>query len=135
MATTIEQLKAAKPTWEFKAPPFANGIELIVELRAPSISAMIYGDDGISNPLLNDVQTLTEQAGKKKKNAQPTTTEKASAFRFINKVVSYCMVSPTLAEVNEFAGGLSDTQLLAIYNEALRSTKDLSSFRSESTDN
>lgn len=133
MATTIEQLKGAKSTWEFKAPPFANGTELVVELREPSITAMMY-DDGISNPLLNDVQTLSEQANSKKKT-KPTPAQQASAFRFINRVVDYCMVSPTLAEVNEYAGGLSDTQLLAIYEEVMKSTTDLSSFRTETTDN
>lgn len=133
MATTIEQLKGAKSTWEFTAPPFANGTELIVELRQPSITAMMY-DDGISNPLLNDVETLSEQVGKKKK-AKATPAETASAFRFINKVVDYCLVAPTMKEIQEYAGGLSDTQLLAIYEEVMKSTTDLSSFRTETTDN
>lgn len=133
MATTIEQLKGAKSTWEFTAPPFANGTELVVELREPSIISMVY-DDGISNPLLNDVQILTEQS-KSKKKTQPTPEQRAAAFQFINKVVDYCMVSPTLAEINEYAGGLSDTQLLAIYEEVVKSTTDLSSFRTKTTDN
>ena len=134
MATTIEQLKAAKQTWEFVAPPFPNGAELTVELREPSIAVMLY-DDGVSNPLLNDIQTLTEQAKSKKKNAQPTPEQKASAYRFILKVVEYCMVSPTMAEVDKYAGGLSDRQALAIYDEIMRSTKDLSTFHTDSTDN
>ena len=133
MATTIEQLMQAKSTWEFKAPSFANGAELIVELREPSITAMMY-DDGVSNPLLNDVEVLSKQAESKKK-AKATPEQQASAFRFIGKVVRYCMVSPTMDEVEKYAGGLSDTQLLAIYEEVMKSTTDLSSFRSETTDN
>lgn len=132
MATTIEQLMKAKSTWEFTAPPFANGTELVVELREPSIAAMMY-EDGVSNPLLNDVQTLAEQANKKK--TKPTPEQQASAYRFINRVVNYCMVTPTLKEVTEYAGGLSDTQLMAIYEEAMKSTKDLSSFRTDTANN
>ena len=133
MATTIEQLKRAKSTWEFQAPPFANGTELVVELREPSLSTMIYGD-GISNPLLNDLETLTEQV-KSKKKSTPTKEQTRSAYRFISTVVDYCMVSPTMAEVNEYAGGLSITQMMAIYEEVMKSTVDLSSFRTETTDN
>lgn len=132
MATTIEQLMKAKSTWEFTAPPFENGTELVVELREPSIAAMMY-EDGVSNPLLNDVQTLAEQVNKKK--TKPTPEQQASAYRFINRVVGYCMVAPTLKEVTEYAGGLSDTQLMAIYEEVMKSTKDLSSFRTETTNN
>lgn len=130
MATTIEQLKRAKSTWEFKAPPFANGTELVVELREPSIAVMMY-EDGVSNPLLNDVETLSKQA--KTKKTQPTPEQQAAAFRFINKVIDYCLISPTMAEINEYAGGLSDNQRLAIYEEVIKSTKDLSSFRTETT--
>lgn len=128
MATSIEQLKQAKSTWEFTAPPFANGVELVVELREPSLAAMMY-EDGIANPLLNDVQTLTEQMKNKKKNNSPTPAQQASAYRFMRSVVDYCMVAPTMKEVEDFAGGLSDTQLIAIYQEIMKSTSDLSSFR------
>lgn len=126
MATSIEQLKQAKATWEFTAPSFANGVELVVELREPSLAAMMY-EDGITNPLLNDVQTLTEQVKSKKKN--PTPAQQASAYRFMRSVVDYCMVAPTMKEVEDYAGGLSDTQLIAIYQEIMKSTSDLSSFR------
>ena len=134
MATTIEQLMRAKSTWEFKAPPFANGTELVVELRQPSIITMLY-EDGVTNPLLNDVNTLVEQSKNKKKNIKPTAEQTASAYRFVTKVVDYCMVTPTLKEVNEYAGGLSNEQLLAIYQEVLKSVTDLSSFRPDTTDN
>jgi hypothetical protein len=129
MATTIEQLKAAKSTWEFKAPPFANGTELVVELRQPSIMAMIY-EDGVANPLINDVQAVADQV--KKKKTQSTPEQQASAYRLITKVVEYCMVSPTYKEVNEYVG-MTDSQLLAIYQEVMKSTTDLSSFRPETT--
>jgi hypothetical protein len=127
MATSIEQLKQAKATWEFKAPSFANGVELVVELREPSLAAMMY-EDGIANPLLNDVQTLTEQA-KSKKKSQPSPAQQASAYRFMRSVVDYCMVTPTMKDIEDYAGGLSDTQLIAIYQEIMKSTSDLSSFR------
>lgn len=131
MATSIEQLKQAKATWEFKAPSFANGVELVVELREPSLAAMMY-EDGIANPLLNDVQTLTEQAkeqAKSKKKSQPSPAQQASAYRFMRSVVDYCMVTPTMKDIEDYAGGLSDTQLIAIYQEIMKSTSDLSSFR------
>lgn len=134
MATTIEQLMQAKATWEFKAPPFANGTELVVELRQPSIITMLY-EDGVTNPLLNDVNALVEQSKNKKKNIKPTAEQTASAYRFVTKVVDYCMVTPTLKEVNEYAGGLSNEQLLAIYQEVLKSVLDLSSFRPDTTNN
>lgn len=129
MATSIEQLKSAKHTWEFKAPDFKNGVELVVELREPSLTTMIF-DGTITNPLINEVSKMTGQKeGEKKK---PDAKQTVSVFKFINKVVQYCMVSPTYEEVNEFAGGLSEEQLIAIYDEVMKSCKDLTSFRDES---
>lgn len=129
MATSIEQLKNAKHTWEFTAPPFVNGTELVVELKQPSISTMML-DGTISNPLINDVTKLT---GAKSDGRKPTAKEQASVFKFIENVVRYCMVSPTYKDVEEYAGGLTEAQLLAIYEEVMKSVTDLSSFRDEST--
>lgn len=132
MSTSIEQLKSAKHTWEFKAPDFKNGVELVVELREPSLSTMIF-DGTITNPLINEVSKITGEKteGKKKPDAKQT----ASVFKFMNKVVQYCMVSPTYDEVREYVeGGLSEAQLIAIYEEVMRSTKDLTSFREEQAD-
>lgn len=129
MATSIEQLKNAKHTWEFTAPTFRNGVELVVELRQPSISTMML-DGTISNPLINDVTKLT---GAKADGKKPTAKEQASIFKFIENVVRYCMVSPTFQDVEQYAGGLTEAQLLAIYEEVMKSVNDLSSFRNEST--
>ena len=129
MATSIEQLKSAKHTWEFTAPPFTNGVELVVELRQPSISTMMF-EGAISNPLLNDVTKLT--GDKSTVGKKPTVKEQASVFKFIESVVKYCMVSPTYKDVEEYADGLTEGQLLAIYEEVMRSVQDLSSFHSES---
>lgn len=129
MATSIEQLKQAKHTWEFTAPSFTNGVELVVELRQPSISTMMF-DGTISNPLINDVAKLT---GDKSQGKKPTAKEQSSVFKFIESVVKYCMVSPTYQEVEEYADGLTESQLLAIYEEVMRSVQDLSSFHTEPT--
>lgn len=129
MATSIEQLKQAKHTWEFTAPSFTNGVELVVELRQPSISTMMF-DGTISNPLINDVAKLT---GDKSQGKKPTAKEQSSVFKFIESVVKYCMVSPTYQEVEEYADGLTEGQLLAIYEEVMRSVQDLSSFHTEPT--
>jgi hypothetical protein len=129
MVTSIEELKKAKQTWEFKAPPFANGIELVVELRQPALTTMML-DGTISNPLLNDVQTLVEPEKKNSKKA--TAAQKVSAFKFINTVVNYCVVSPTIQEIEEYAGGLTDNQILAIYEEEMKTVTDMSSFRTDS---
>ena len=130
MVTSIEELKRAKQTWEFKAPPFANGVELTVELRQPALTTMMI-DGTISNPLLNDVQTLTEP--KKKGNKELTAAQQVSAFKFIKSVVDYCVVSPTIQQIDEYAGGLTDNQRLAIYEEVMKSVTDLSSFRTDAT--
>lgn len=132
MSTSIEQLKSAKHTWEFKAPDFKNGVELIVELREPSLSTMIF-DGTITNPLINEVSKITGEKTEDKK--KPDAKQTASVFKFMNKVVQYCMVSPTYDEVREYVdGGLSEAQLIAIYEEVMRSTKDLTSFREEQAD-
>ena len=127
MATSIEELKKAKQTWEFEAPPFANGVSLVVELRQPSLTTMIF-DGTITNPLINDVQKITDIKAKGKK---PTTEQQAAVYKFINSVIDYCIVSPTTKEINEFAGGLTDNQKLAIYGEVMKSVTDLSSFRTD----
>lgn len=130
MVTSISELQKAKYTWEFKAPDFPNGTPLVVELRPASIMSMMK-DGVISNPLLSDVQTLTES---KKKGAKLTAAQQANAYGFIMDIVNYCVVSPTVAEIKEYAGGLTDAQIFAIYNEVMKPVKELSSFRSESTD-
>ena len=132
MSTSIEQLKSAKHTWEFKAPDFKNGVELVVELREPSLSTMMF-DGTITNPLINEVSKITGEKTEGKK--KPDAKQAASVFKFMNKVVQYCMVSPTYDEVREYVeGGLSEAQLIAIYEEVMRSTKDLTSFREEQAD-
>lgn len=130
MATSIDELKNAKQTWEFKAPDFPNGSELIVELKQPSIMSMIK-DGVISNPLIADVQTLTEKTDK---GVKPTAAQQTAAYKFIKGVVDYCIVSPTIAEIDKYAGGLTDSQILAIYGEVMKSVTDLSSFRTDTTD-
>lgn len=130
MPTSIEQLKSAKHTWEFTAPAFKNGVELVVELREPSLATMMF-DGAITNPLINEVSKIT---GEKSENGgKPDAKKTASVFKFMNKVVEYCMVSPTYNEVKEYVeGGLSEAQLIAIYEEVMKSCKDLTSFREES---
>lgn len=130
MVTSISELQKAKYTWEFKAPDFPNGTPLTVELRSASIMSMMK-DGVISNPLLNDVQALTES---KKKGAKLTAAQQANAYEFIMDIVNYCVVSPTVTEIKEYAGGLTDTQIFAIYNEVMKPVMALSSFRPESTD-
>lgn len=130
MVTSISELQKAKYTWEFKAPDFPNGTPLTVELRSASIMSMMK-DGVISNPLLSDVQTLTES---KKKGVKLTAAQQANAYGFIMDVVNYCVVSPTVAEIKEYAGGLTDAQIFAIYNEVMKPVMALSSFRPESTD-
>ena len=129
MATSISELQKAKYTWEFKAPDFANGTPLTVELRPASILSMIK-DGVISNPLLNDVQTLTEP----KKKGKLTAQQQSEVYKFIMDIVGYCIVAPTVDEIKEYAGGLTDAQVLAIYEEVIKPVKQLSSFRTESTD-
>lgn len=132
MSTSIEQLKSAKHTWEFKAPDFKNGVELVVELRKPSFTIMLF-DGTLTNPLITEVQKVTGEKPKGE-NKKPDAKQTASVFKFINKVVEYCMVAPTYNEVKEYVeGGLSEEQLLAIYEEVMGSTKDLSSFREQPT--
>lgn len=130
MVTSISELQKAKYTWEFKAPDFPNGTPLTVELRSASIMSMMK-DGVISNPLLNDVQTLTEP---KKKGVKLTAAQQANAYEFIMNIVNYCVVSPTVTEIKEYAGGLTDAQIFAIYDEVMKPVKALSSFRPESTD-
>lgn len=131
MVTSISELQKAKYTWEFKAPDFPNGTPLTVELRSASIMSMMR-EGVISNPLLNDVQTLTEP--KKVTAKKLTAAQQASAYEFIMNIVDYCVVSPTVAEIKEYAGGLTDAQIFAIYNEVMKPVTELSSFRTESTD-
>lgn len=127
MSTSIEQLRSVKNTWEFKAPNFINNVELVVELKQPEILTMML-DGTITNPLLNDVNKLINaQEDGKKMSAK----DQATVFSFIKKVVRFCMVSPTYEEVEQYAGGLSQVQLIAIYEEVMRTVTSLSSFRTE----
>lgn len=130
--TGIEDLKKASPYRVVELPPFPNGTPLVVKIQSPKlIDMMING--GIYNPLNEVVNEVIEGKAPKKngKKVKPDPENQKSAMELIKKIAVSCLVEPTVAEIEEYAGGLTDMQIFAIYKEIESEVKVLSSFRGE----
>lgn len=126
---TIEDLKKIKQTKTIQLPAFFDGTVIQVEVQQPSLVQMMF-EGRVSNPLLNDVQALTEGGASPDAQMLGDTERQKSAFSFIKSVVKYCLVSPTMEEIEQYAGGLTDEQVLYIYNSVVQPVQDISKFRS-----
>lgn len=128
MITSIEDLKKVKPYVEVELPPFSDGTPLTAALKKPSIIDMMC-QGRVANPLMlavNEVmgETTSEKPQFNEKQAEAMVESK----KFMEAVAENCLVQPKLKDINEYAGGLTDEQLLAIYNFATEDTTDLAKF-------
>lgn len=131
--TSIEELKKAKLTTIRELPSFPDGTPLVVELKKPSLIDMTIRGR-ILNPLLTSAISIIPTEDKEKAEGEKATPAlnaedfKSTAELFIT-ICEECMVKPTYAEVKEYAGGLTDEQILAIYNYTQEGMDKLQSFR------
>lgn len=127
MVTTLEELKQAKHTRELSLPPFPNGVPLTVEVKSPSMISMMF-EGKLSNPILKDALSLMGENPEKAVETASLEQQK-STFEFVKQVVRDCLIQPTYTDIEAYAGGLTDAQLIVAYNGIMGETTELSSFR------
>lgn len=116
MITTIEELKKASICFEAVLPPFPNGIPFTAKLKKPSIFDMT-SEGKIANPLLLSALGVVGENTQQKTELSPE--ESTKMLQFVRNVAESCLVEPTLQQINEYAGGLSDNQIFAIYQTVI----------------
>lgn len=132
---TIEELKKIGEGEIIELPPFDNGKTIKVRIRKPDITMMIFKGK-IPNPLMKMAMKIAgEKVDDNKKDdkedkKEPDIEEAQRYFQLLELVAKNCLLSPTYDEIEEYAGGLSLQQLVAIFNYAQLEVNDLSSFRS-----
>lgn len=127
--TSIESLKQVKSTEVVELPKFADGTPLVAELKKPSVINMFI-NGRVTNQLLEAVTQVTE--GENNGNdpeAPKKLPDMAASMNFIESLCEECMVNPTYAQVKEYAGGLTDEQMMFIYQYSQKGIETLQSFR------
>ena len=126
MITSIEYLKKVKSYVEKELPPFADGTPFTAALKRPSIIDMVC-QGRIANPLMPTINTLIGENSSQSSqhNGEENMVE---ALKFMETIAESCLVQPKLSEVKEYAGGLTDEQMFAIYSFAMETTNNLTKF-------
>lgn len=120
MVTTIEELKKVKTEIEAELPSFSDGTPLTVRLRYIDVAEMATSINKIPNPLNEAVNKLTnsteiskEEKEKMTKWAEENTEE---AAKMLEPIAEKALIEPTYSDICKYAGGLTSSQILAIYN-------------------
>lgn len=124
MITSMQEIIAQAQPEEVTISGFHSGTELTVELRTPSLYALL-AENALPNPLLPVVRKLFRDGPKPQDVADPD-AEFANALRTIARET---LVKPSLAELNENGVQLTDCQLLEICIYATRGPASLAIFR------
>lgn len=126
--TTLNDLANVKNTFEVDLPPFGDGTPFTAELRKPSLINM-FCSERISNPLISDaLKLIGESSSKENLSSEEAFKAQVESMKFMKTVSEYCLVNPPIEEVNKLAGGLTDEQIIAIFNFAQFDVNSLSKF-------
>ena len=127
--TSIETLKQVKSTEVVELPAFADGTPLVAELKQPSVINMFISGR-VTNQLLEvAAQVIDGENGNDSSEAPKKLPDMAASMNFVESLCEECMVDPTYAQVKEYAGGLTDEQMMFIYRYSQKGIDALKSFR------
>lgn len=131
--SSLDDLKRAGEGLIVQLPNFPNGTPLVAKIKFPSLLSMIRTDGEISNPLMASVMELSpDQVAEKlaNPNQQPADAKQIEdTLHMIDSICKECLVEPTYAQIEQYAGGLTDNQKIAIYNRVQEVFTGLGSFR------
>ena len=117
---SIEELRA-KSAQELEIPGFAVGETIIIKVRKSRIMTLM-AQGKIPNPLMGTVQKLMKGQGSTK---DADITEMAKVYDLYCRA---CMAEPTYDEMADF---ITDEQMLAIFNWAIRGAAEVEPFRTD----
>lgn len=130
--TTLEELKKVGEGCIISLPSFPDGTPLNVKIKYPSLLEMMQSDGSVPNPLMGAVLEIAPKdikAQLPQQNTTPTKEQLAASMEIIKSLCKKCLVSPTYEEIEQFAGGMTDAQMMALYNRIQGCFEGLGSFR------
>lgn len=126
--TTIAEMKKQSEGALVNLPPFAEGKELVVRLRRPSMLSLVRAKK-IPN-------TLLSSANKMFKNGPAVFDVNDESmmddiFEILDVICDAALVEPTYKEIRDAGVELTDDQLMFIFGYTQNGVKQLESFRTE----
>jgi len=128
--TSLETLKSYTSFAVVQLPDFAEGQPLVAKVKRVSMLALAKVGK-IPNSLLAIADGLFKGGATKQTSSNPM----ADMYDLCRIMAESCLVSPSLAEIEEAGQELTDEQLVAILNFTQKGVKALEPFRKKPGDN
>ena len=126
--TTLQEMKEQSLGSVVSLPPFADGQELNVRLKRPSMLGLMRAKK-IPNTLLVSANKMFK-SGPASFNASDESMMD-NIFSVMDIICEEALVEPTYKEITEAGIELTDDQLMFIFGYTQRGVKQLESFRTE----
>jgi len=128
--TTMDRLRSYVQTAIVQLPDFADGQPLIVKVKRVSMLALAKVGK-IPNALLQQANDLFRGSGNTRQTEK--SNPMADMYDICRIMAESCLVSPSLAEIEESGLELTDAQLVALFHFTQKGVKALEPFRQEPT--
>lgn len=126
--TSIEEMKKLSSGAIVTIPPFAEGGELSVRLRRPSMLSLVRAKK-IPNSLLTSANKMFKSGpGSLNANDEAMMDD---IFAIMDVICEAALVEPTYKEIRDAGIELTDDQLMFIFGYTQNGVKQLESFRTE----
>ena len=126
--TSIEEMKQLSSGAIVALPPFAEGGELNVRLRRPSMLSLVRAKK-ITNSLLTSANKMFKSGpGSLNSNDEAMMDD---IFAIMDVICEAALVEPTYKEIRDAGIELTDDQLMFIFGYTQNGVKQLESFRTE----
>lgn len=126
--TSINEMKKQAGGALVALPPFAEGGELVVRLRRPSMMALVRAKK-IPNTLITSANTMFK--GGPASFDPNNTAMMDDMFAVMDIICEAALVEPTYKEIKDAGIELTDDQLMFIFGYTQNGVKQLESFRTE----
>ena len=135
--TSFDDLKTYSEGQLVELPSFAEGQPFVAKLRRPSLLMMMKSNEFPNDLLVAANALFTGNAANVAAQSDDMYKKSTEVFE---KVAQRALVEPTFAQIKELAEshdgfGLTDEQLVFIFNYAQDGVKFLKQFRTDSSDN
>lgn len=126
--TTIEEMKKRSGGEIVTLPPFAEGAELIVKIKRPSMLSLVRNKK-IPNALLTSANKMFKSGPAAFDVENEAMMD--DIFSILDVICDAAFVEPTYKEIKEAGIELTDDQLMFVFGYTQNGVKQLESFRTE----
>ena len=126
--TSIEEMKKLSSGAIVALPPFAEGGELYVRLRRPSMLSLVRAKKTPNRLLTSANQMFKSGPGSLNPNDEAMMDD---IFAIMDVICEAALVEPTYKEIRDAGIELTDDQLMFIFGYTQNGVKQLESFRTE----